>query len=546
MDDDAARNRRILWALVASAAVLRFWGGWFGLPYAYARPDEAESLHYAMGIVAGDPNPHFFHWPSLHFYALALLFRLDALIQQVPPDAVAYAHRLLLARIWVAVLGVLTVPVAYRLGRRVGSEGVGLAAAALLAVAPLHVRDSHFAMTDVAMTLLVTAALWWLIEGAVSLETAAASDGHVGPGVKWLSAAGVTAGLATGTKYSAAAILMPAALAHVWLAVKARRRSATWLLVPGLVFLAAWAAGFLISTPYAVLDSPKFLEDLRFDFTHLAAGHGVRVGVGFVRHLVFSLPLGLGVVVCMAAAAGVWVAARRGGLAHWLLLAFVAAVYVSIGRGYTVFARYALPLVPVGCVLAAVAVHAGWRVRALPRWALPAMVCLIAVPSLVNDVWMNVLLCRADTRAIAERWLTARLPPDATVYQSGSEYVALAIRSPRAHRWYYDAPSGGFVGGTPDMVPQWLVLSRSPVENYVPIPPGIAALAAARYVPVREFRATVGEGTPANYDLQDAFFLPLAGFRGVLRPGPTITVYLRADLAGRTPLRGSDADEPAQ
>jgi hypothetical protein len=29
------------------------------------------------------------------------------------------------------------------------------------------------------------------------------------------------------------------------------------------------------------------------------------------------------------------------------------------------------------------------------------------------------------------------------------------------------------------------------------------------------------------YDRQDAFFLPIAGFTGVARPGPTVLIYRR-------------------
>jgi hypothetical protein len=33
------------------------------------------------------------------------------------------------------------------------------------------------------------------------------------------------------------------------------------------------------------------------------------------------------------------------------------------------------------------------------------------------------------------------------------------------------------------------------------------------------------------YDLQDAFFVPFAGFRGVSRPGPNFTLYKRSTVA---------------
>jgi hypothetical protein len=164
------------------------------------------------------------------------------------------------------------------------------------------------------------------------------------------------------------------------------------------------------------------------------------------------------------------------------------------------------------------------------------------VPSAVNSAWLDVLLSRPDSRVIAARWIGARLPPGATLYESGREYVQLTIESQDFHRWYYDPATQHFAGATPDMLPGWLILHRSPLGEYTPIPEPIELLARTRYTPIQVVRATRGDGNPADYDLQDAFFLPLAGFQRVLRPGPTITVYLRRDPGpGRLP---GDVEEP--
>ena len=73
--------------------------------------------------------------------------------------------------------GTLTIPALYCLARQVAGPAVALLAAMFLAVAPLHVRDSHFAMADVTMTLLVTVSLWLLFEGGRRLEDARSSKG---------------------------------------------------------------------------------------------------------------------------------------------------------------------------------------------------------------------------------------------------------------------------------------------------------------------------------------------------------------------------------
>jgi hypothetical protein len=352
-----------------------------------------------------------------------------------------------------------------------------------------------------------------------------------------MAAAGFVGGLAVGTKYSAAAILAPAAASQIGLTVSApsRWRLSTW--APLMVFLAAGGAAFLIATPYALLDAATFRRDLLFDLTHLAGGHGPVLGPGWLRHLAFSLPYGLGVATFVAACAGAVLALRQGSAPLRLVVVFALAFYLAIGRGNTVFARYALPLVPAGCLLAATAVEGISRLRGRGGLVFALLLALVAAPSLVNSVWMDVLLSRTDTRVLAARWLSDRLPPDSTMFESGREYVRLAITSPRLHQWHYDPSTGHFVGATPDMLPEWLVLHRSPLAEYTPVPAPVEALARRRYVPVREFPATTAEADPGAYDQQDAFFLPLTGFRTVLRPGPTITVYLRRDLDPAVPRK---------
>jgi hypothetical protein len=529
-----------LWAAILLGGILRVWGLGFGLPHALARPDEVEAVSYAYRIAQGDLNPHFFNWPSLHLYVLALLFRVDTLVRggAGPAGAVpAFEHLVPIGRAYVALAGTLTIPVLFMLARRAAGPLVGIGAAMLLAVAPLHVRDSHFAMTDVTMTLLVTLSLWLIVEAHVRLERERSMPGTAwwGAGTRLMAAAGFVGGLAVGTKYSAAAVVVAAAASQLVLAsaTPSSWRLSTW--TPFLVFLLSSAAGFVTSTPYAVFDFATFRTDLFFDFAHLAEGHGPMLGPGWLRHLVFSLPYGLGVATLVAACAGAVLALRRGGAPLRLVVVFAVAFYLAIGRGNTVFVRYALPLVPVGCLLAAAGVEGVSRLRGRVAFVFTLLLALVAAPSLVNSVWMDVLLARTDTRVLAARWLSQRLPPDSTIIESGREYVRLAITSPRLHRWHYDPSRGHFVGATSDMLPEWLVLHRSPLAEYTPIPAPVETLARSRYVKVQEFAGTTGSIDPDTYDQQDAFFLPLTGFRHIVRPGPTITVYARRDLsrAGR-------------
>lgn len=534
--------RKVLTGALVLGALLRAWGLWFGLPHDQARPDESVAVAKALLILQGDPNPHFFHWPSLHLYVLAGIYgvaRLALRLAGLSPDVFEFSHYALLGRGYVALAGVLTIPVLYRLAHKVAGPAAASIAATLLAVAPLHVRDSHFAMTDVTMTLLVTVSLHLLLVGVTRFDPAWRLQDRPGirHGIRTMALAGLVGGLAASTKYSAAAILVAAATAQAWLVWRATGRWRPLLWVPSVVFCLCCLVGFVAATPFSVLDFERFRTDVAFNFTHLSLGHGPALGRGWTHHLRFSLPYGLGVPLFVTGLAGIiplfW---RHPGTAL-VLSGFAASFYWSVGSGLTVFARYILPLVPLWCFSAAVLIDLATRqIAARLRWrpglVMACLTTMVGAPSLITSAHMDWLLSRTDTRVLAARWLTARLPPEATLHQTGREYVEVEVSSPGLHVWHFDPATEHFRGATRDMLPQWLVLHESPVIEYTRVPPSIKRLARERYRLIKVFAATRAGSRPEDYDQQDAFFLPLRNLAAVIRPGTTISVYMRHDAPG--------------
>jgi hypothetical protein len=320
---------RWLWVVFVVGAALRFVPIWFGLPYLQARPDEGAAVGHAVAILGGDLNPHFFHWPSLTFYLFAVAFAAASGIHGLLPGAspLTDANYFLIGRAVVAAAGTATVLTVHRLTRRCGGAAAALLAASFLAVAMLHVRDSHFAMTDVLMTLLITASLSMVL-GALNQAVAVQRDN---PAVARFALAGLLGGLAASTKYSAAAIVLAMAAAQVVIFLRFRGIWPPRLWLPSIAFTAALAGGFLAATPYAVLDFPTFSADLRFDFTHLSGGHGINLGRGWVYHLTHSLPYGAGIPTMTAAAIGAVVLARRRPRQAFVMGTFAIGFYLSIG-----------------------------------------------------------------------------------------------------------------------------------------------------------------------------------------------------------------------
>ncbi len=526
------RWRPELWLLVALAGAVRFYGLRFGMPHVQARPDELVVGGIAIDFLRGDLNPHFWDYPTLFMYVLAVCDYAYYLFGRAAgwfrsPDHFLSVWKLywtpifIIARVVSAIAGTLTVMVVHRIAARLFDRLTAGVAALFLALAVLHVRDSHFGVTDVSMTLLVTVSCLCLVRGALEDRT-------------WpFALAGIAAGAGASMKYNAVLMVAPLAAA-VFVAAKRGRAPVREAVTRVGLFCGLFAAAFVAGTPYAILDHGPFMEGLWRQSRHLATPHAHDLGVGGVYHLVFSLRYGLGVPLLATALAGfVWLA-RADWRKALLLGSFPAAYYLLLIPTRTVFVRYAIPLVPFLCVSAAWttttvsrAIGRRFQIAAAPlAWVLAL---LIVLPSAYTVVQLDRLFATTDNRVVLADWLRTNVKPGSSIYLAGSIVVQPIVDfgSQKTLRYWTHREGRTFTegraaaAGTPD----WLVIAESGVPEYSYCPPEVRELAAERYVVARVFKAMDLEGN--LFDRQDAFYYPYAGFRNAHRGGPNYTVYVR-------------------
>jgi 4-amino-4-deoxy-L-arabinose transferase-like glycosyltransferase len=522
-DPDALRHRD--WALasiVVLALAVRVVGLAFCLPLSQCRPDESTIGAVATAFYRGQQSPHFFNYPPLFMRVVAAVLRawleIGQRLQYLPTKAAVEAligtttlH--FIARLLSAAAGTATVWLLYRIAGRLFGRRAALAAAFYLAVAFLHVRDSHFGVTDVAATFMALAAFGLI----VAFDTT--------PRLSIIVAAGVASGAAMATKYNVAPIAVPALLS---LAVPAQTQPPARRLGRVLVFFAAMSVTFVCIAPYSVIDRGEFLNALRFESVHLVAGHGRTVGRGWYVHLARNLRFGLGLPMLIAGLAGLPWLVRRQPRLGLVLASFPVAYFAVIAAAYTVFARYALPLVPFLCMFAGYATTQlidAWVPGHGPanrRVALWIAVALIAAPSFVSTMMFDRLISRTDTREIAREWLGRAFPDGTTVVQIGPESSHL------------------FLEGDPEAIRHFAVSRQPAAERHadvviVPDSPIFASPlldAPSEAAMNRDFKliaefTSAPPSTDRVYDVQDEFYLPLTGFAGVIRPGPNYRIYVR-------------------
>ncbi|HEX5854903.1 MAG TPA: glycosyltransferase family 39 protein, partial [Thermoanaerobaculia bacterium] len=286
-------------------------------------------------------NPHFFAYGSLPFYLTkgvsSLLAALSGRDWFASYDGVVHVGRFLSA-----LAGALTVLLVAAVGRRLYGPKAGLLAGLLLALAVLHVQTSHFASTDVTLTLLVLLAL-----------AASGRLARLGR-VRHALLAGALTGLALATKASAAPLFLPLAVATFLACRPARawRKGALLLAAAGLATLVA----FFLGEPYAFLDFREFWRSVSEQgamvrHAGLVPYTNQYIGVPNFLYEAREIVLwGLGPLFGLAA---LWAAGRRlaffRGLSdvEWVLVSFFVPFVLLTCTFDVKFPRYLLPVYPL-------------------------------------------------------------------------------------------------------------------------------------------------------------------------------------------------------
>lgn len=408
-----------LLAILALALALRLYGIDFGLPYLY-HPDEPNKVATAQNILkTGDLNPHYFKKPTLLIYANALLYVPYYLVGKaegrfatpgdIPaPDRplmgtgyIAAPDAMVMGRTLTALMGVLAVLLTWAVGRRFyAGPWVPVLAALAVAVSPMQVTQSHYIEVNIYLVAALLGVCW-------------ASLGILerGSGRDYLFA-GFLVGVAISCKYPGVVGIVFPATAH-WL------RSGRKFPVDGHLKLLALMvpAGFLLFTPYALLDPVNFVKGAGYEAGHYASGHEGLEGNTLFWYLRYAWTEE-GPLTAVAAIAAFLVIRRRDPRLT-VLASFPGVYFVFISLFQVRNGRTFLPLTPFAFLLGVgLLAELGEEARRL----LPAPKRLMAGAALVvvllaglgvpfaNALAFNRGLVTVDGRETSRAWIEAHLP----------------------------------------------------------------------------------------------------------------------------------------
>ena len=400
-------------------------------------------------------NPHFAAYGHLPFYATALFGHVLGTLGRaiggpfaglagadLPGTGIIESGRVLSG---LADTGTLLF--VYLIGRLVYDRRVGLLATLLGTFTVLDLEFSHFANVDTFLAFCTTGALYFYVRVA---RFGRPRD------YAW---AGAWIGFALACKVSAAPLIVPLVVAHIYRGSErgeaigldgmvhkvSSRRSlpANPLLL--LLALAVTVVAVFATMPYAFIDFNNWWSDV---WGQLQLAQGI-TEVPYTRKFsglpaywyplqqligwTMGPPLGLAAVAGLVAA--MWRQVRRRGGSELVLLAWAVVFFVATAGQYMKFLRYMLPLVPVLNLFAAALLVAMWRgarARAGSAGVSPAptpssarrgvargvVIAAVALTVLYGLARENVYTGE-NTRVAATRWMAAHIPSGATVMNEG-------------------------------------------------------------------------------------------------------------------------------
>jgi hypothetical protein len=513
-------------ALTVIAAWLRFSSTDFGLPQHF-RPDEEKIVPRALDFEK-DWNPHLAIYPAAQPYLIHAVLRSCATVTRAGPNLQkAYgsdddARAFLIARRISAAMGTATVPVIYLAVAPILGTTAALVSSAIVAVSYLHVRESKSAKVE------VPAGLWLALSILMTLRIS--SRGRPMD----YALAGLFCGLAAATHYTAGAIAIGIAVAHL----EARHRenqSMPGYLMDWRIYLAGLVTllTFCCVNPYFFLDWQQTMRDyasLRHDFT-MWTGDGTPDSFGWRWLLLRAMPasFGIGLEIFLLAAM-LWVVFRpRPGT--FALLAFIVVCFLSLTNGHSYLAfRYLINPLSAMAVLGGVFAADLTALACSQIGKRPGLLAaglagiLLIAPSLIRDVQLNHLLHQTDTRTIASQWMSEHIPPvTPIIFINGDDYgrpkapsrnVLLKANDQRRlkllTRWVH-----------------WVVLDSFPPLKLWSQGATDAELAELNSEGTLVFDVgslRPGTRTP-TFDPNDAFFVPFTHIASMSRPGPRIQIW---------------------
>lgn len=398
----------ILALIIVSAFYVRMYGLDFGLPH-YFHPDETRKGRIALRFIeTGNFDPEYFLHPTLLLYLTAFVGKIRNMLFDTPLTIQELVHS---GRMVSVIAGVSSVVSVFFIAKRLISKEAGLIASGLVAFSPLTVTCSRYLKEDsLVLSLLLLSILFALN---------AKENKHL------YSYSFLVAGISMSAKYSGLLSMIPVFMtAFIFDRKYLLSHKMKFFFMP-LLFV----AGFLLCSPYIVLNNQKFIEDFLSEGKHMVDGHHDVIISPFDHFFLYHMVRSVIPAFGGFAVGGILVGAFLLSIGHFIkkptftifYVLFLAGLFYLPGEMVNAkpppqAERYILPTIPFMAISAAsllLRVRGGMIVSSL---------CILFL-AIKSTLFAFTLV--PDTREIMGQWMTQNLPQGSVIAIDASPYTPL-------------------------------------------------------------------------------------------------------------------------
>jgi len=379
----------LLTAILIAGIFLRAINLDFGLPYFY-HSDEKIKLGNINSVIDGSPRMLNYRHPGFLVYSSAATVKLLSFTGK---------HPIYLARCLIVAECMLVIIILYFSGLRLGGRTSGLFAALVIALSPLTVTASQHVKEDIPLMLWLSLQLYLCLAFLASEKK------------KTLYAAALAGGFAFSSKYVGSFSLLLIYLVIRWKTPKGQRQRL--IMNAFLIF----SLGFLVFSPFALLDIHSFLKDFFFELGHALRGHsGLKIypwKYYWTYHLTNNLNPALTWYLLVVCLVGVFISLFKDS--RYRIVATGFLLFYFLHESFPLkpphgSERYMISVLPYLALAGGAAFH---QASKIPRTivAFWGIIALLGFFSMGNESYHYVLSRgEDDARTRARQWAVKNIP----------------------------------------------------------------------------------------------------------------------------------------
>lgn len=413
----------ILIALFISGSFLRINGLNWGLPL-LLHPDEAHIINQAVRIAStGDLDPTVYNRPDhIGIYLNAFVYKVFSYAKYHNSDMrgdVQYLYNnnpspyVYLARLTIAIFGILMILSMYLLGKEIGGTTVGLLSSCFTAFFPGFIQHSHYVTPDIPLAFFISMAALFTCKYMKKRRPI------------FLFLGCIFCGLATVEKYPgliATFMIVCAVVITYW-------HKKIKILLLGTTSLLVYFSSMFMAAPFLFINYKETINTIIFE----AQLHHFGVSnLGWGRKLLFYLDLihqNMGTFLWIFFLFGIllffikfkrYIRIKK----HYLAISLFGLTYlVLISTAGLHWERWAIPMYIVPLIIASVGIN-NLSVYLKARSKILGNISVIIIGIIVLSIFFRGIyqsfdFLKQNTQTVSKKWITENLPEDARIVAEG-------------------------------------------------------------------------------------------------------------------------------